>query len=62
MSDQEDLIQKMDQDAVEAKKEFYELPLEARKIVSGWVLKWYMKTGHKRLGRIMVSFAKERSE
>jgi len=62
MSAQEDSFQEIDEDAVEAKKEFYELPLEARKIVSGWVLKWYMKTGLKRLGRIMVSFAKERSK
>lgn len=58
----EELIKRMDEDAVEAKKEFDELPIEARKIISSWVSKWYMKTGFKRLGRIMVSFAKEKKE
>ncbi|PIU80932.1 MAG: hypothetical protein COS71_00855 [Candidatus Moranbacteria bacterium CG06_land_8_20_14_3_00_40_12] len=60
--DNEELIKRMDEDAVEAKKEFDELPIEARKIISSWVFKWYMKTGFKRLGRMMVSFAKEKKE
>lgn len=58
MSDEE-LIERMDAAAVDAKKEFDELPIEARKIISSWALKWYLKAGHKRLGRIMTSFAKE---
>jgi hypothetical protein len=60
--DNEELIKRMDEDEVGAKKEFDELPIEARKIISSWVSKWYMKTGFKRLGRIMVSFAKGKRE
>jgi hypothetical protein len=55
----EELTKRMDEDAVEAKKHFDELPIEARKIISSWVSKWYMKTGYKRLGKIMANFAKE---
>lgn len=56
----EELTKRMDENAAEAKKEFDELPIEARKIISSWVFKWYMKAGFRRLGRIMVSFAKEK--
>ena len=57
--DNDELMKKMDEAGEEARKDFYELPIEARKIISSWVLKWYLKAGFKRLGRIMVGFEKE---
>lgn len=32
---------------------------KAVRLVAEWWVKWYMKAGHKRLGRILVKIAKE---
>ena len=48
----------MDKAAHEAQLELEELEPEAVDIVAKWWAKWYMRAGHKRLGRILVAYAK----
>ena len=55
-----DLLAKMDAAAEEAEKDLGILDLAAIEVVAAWWLKWYMKAGHKRLGRIMVRVAKSK--
>ena len=50
----DDLMKKMDNAAVDAQNDLVELDPEAVKVVSEWWKKWYLKAGHKRLGRILV--------
>lgn len=58
----EELMQQMDEAAVQARQEIEQNidNLSARDIVNWWS-KWYLKTGHKRLGRILVSIGKMQS-
>jgi alkylhydroperoxidase/carboxymuconolactone decarboxylase family protein YurZ len=58
----EELMASMDEAARQAKEEFDKLPEETRKLASAWIRKWYLKAGYRRLGRIAVSFAKEREK
>jgi hypothetical protein len=58
--DKDDLLAKMDAAAEEAEKDLVTLDRAAIEAVAAWWLKWYMKTGHKRLGRIMVRVAKSK--
>ena len=55
----EGLMHQMDEAADQAKAELEQSidNLSARDIISWWS-KWYMKTGHKRLGRILVGMGK----
>jgi len=56
----EEMMKQMDEAAEQAEKELDD-NLEnwsAKDIVSWWT-KWYMKTGHKRLGRILVAKGKK---
>ena len=55
----EELMQQMDDAAAQAQTELENNidSLSARDIISWWS-KWYMKTGHKRLGRILVAIGK----
>jgi hypothetical protein len=55
----EALMHQMDEAADQAKAELEQSidNLSARDIISWWS-KWYMKTGHKRLGRILVAMGK----
>lgn len=55
----EGLMRQMDDAAAQAQTELEQNidNLSARDIISWWS-KWYMKTGHKRLGRILVVMGK----
>ena len=55
----EALMHQMDEAADQAKAELEQSidNLSARDIITWWS-KWYMKTGHKRLGRILVAMGK----
>jgi len=52
----------MDAAAEEAKKDLENLTEEAVLSMASWWRKWYFKAGHKRLGRLLVTIAKTRSE
>jgi hypothetical protein len=58
--DKGDVLAKMDAAAEEAEKDLGTLDRAAIEVVATWWLKWYMKAGHKRLGRIMVKIAKSK--
>ncbi len=60
MSDEKStVLAEMDAAAGEAGKDLTTLDQAAVEIVAAWWSKWYMKAGHKRLGRIMVKVAKK---
>jgi hypothetical protein len=60
MSDEKgNVLAKMDEAAEEAEKDLATLDEKAVEALAAWWLKWYMKAGHKRLGRLMVKFAKK---
>ena len=54
------VLAEMDAAAEEAEKELSTLDQEAVKAVAVWWSKWFMKAGHKRLGRLMVKIAKKK--
>jgi hypothetical protein len=54
-----------DEAAAKARAEFAKLletlseaEINGVKIILGWQKQWYLQAGHKRLGRILVEFAK----
>jgi hypothetical protein len=49
--------QQMDEALKKAEEDFSRLSAEARAIVTCWWREWYLEAGHRRLGRILVSFA-----
>lgn len=49
-----------DEAAKIAEQELTNISRESVEPISAWWLKWYMKAGHKRLGRILVKIAKAR--
>jgi len=51
--------QEMDNAAAEAEEDLNNLPDEVVNPMAEWWYKWFMKAGHKRLGRILVNIAKE---
>lgn len=51
--------QAMDNAAVDAENELSELPNKVVLPMAEWWYRWFMKAGHKRLGRILVQIAKE---
>jgi len=55
----EEILAGMDDAARQAKDDFDHLPDETKKIVAAWLRKWYLKAGYRRLGRILVGYAKE---
>jgi hypothetical protein len=60
MSDEKgNVLAKMDAAAEEAERDLASLDQGAVEALAVWWLKWYMKAGHKRLGRIMVKVAKK---
>ena len=60
MSDEKStVLAEMDAAAGEAEKDLTTLDQAAVETVAAWWSKWYMKAGHKRLGRIMVKVAKK---
>ena len=61
MSDEKGtVLVEMDAAAGEAEKDLATLDQAAVETVATWWSKWYMKAGHKRLGRIMVKLAKKK--
>jgi len=54
------VLAEMDAAADEAEKELTTLDQAAVSIVAVWWSKWFMKAGHKRLGRLMVKVAKKK--
>jgi len=61
MSDEKGaVLAEMDTAAEEAEKDLATLDQAAVETIAAWWAKWYMKAGHKRLGRIMVRLAKKK--
>jgi len=54
--------QAMDDAANDAEEDLNNLPDEVVNSMADWWYKWFMKTGHKRLGRILVNIAKENTK
>jgi hypothetical protein len=54
------VLAEMDAAAGEAEKDLATLDQAAVETIAAWWSKWYMKAGHKRLGRIMVKLAKKK--
>jgi hypothetical protein len=59
-NDKDAVLAEMDAAAEEAEKDLATLDQAAVEVIAAWWSKWYMKTGHKRLGRIMVRLAKKK--
>ena len=56
MPDNAEMMQQMDSAAAEAEAELYKhFPEWKAEDVVTWWSKWYLKAGHKRLGRILVA-------
>lgn len=55
----EEILAGMDEAAKQAKVEFEQLPDDVKKQAAAWLRKWYGKAGYKRLGRLLVGYAKE---
>ena len=51
--------QEMDNAATGAEEDLNNLPDEVVNPIAEWWYKWFMKAGHKWLGRILVNIAKE---
>jgi len=58
--DKSNLLAEMDAAAQEAEKELAGLDQTAVKTLATWWQKWYLRAGHKRLGRLMVKIAKQK--
>ncbi len=59
---QKQILAGMDEAAEQAKEDFKTLPEETRHLAAAWIKKWYLKAGYKRLGRFLVSYAKEQEK
>ena len=59
---QQQILKNMDEAARQAAEEFEKLPEETKKQASAWIKKWYLKAGYKRLGRLMVAYAKKQEK
>ncbi|HEX7320313.1 MAG TPA: hypothetical protein VF399_08150 [bacterium] len=55
----EEILAGMDEAARQAKDDFDRLPDDMKKTAAVWLRKWYLKAGYRRLGRILVGYAKE---
>ena len=54
------VLAEMDAAAEEAERDLSTLNQATVERIAAWWLKWYMKAGHKRLGRIMVKIARKK--
>ena len=60
---QDEGLQQMDEAAEQAALELVEaIDLWTARDVVGWWSKWYLKAGHKRLGRILLTQGKRKAE
>ena len=55
----EEILAGMDEAAKQAKVDFDQLSEDVKKQAAAWIRKWYGKAGYKRLGRLLVAYAKE---
>ena len=55
-------FEEMDAFAKEAELELEKLDQKSVEVVGNWWINWYMKAGHKRLGRILVRRFKKKKE
>lgn len=55
-------FEQMDEAAKQAEQEFKQLDQKAVEIVGNWWNKWYLKAGHKRLGRMLVKKMKDKEK
>lgn len=55
-------FEEMDAAAKQAEEELKQLDQKTIDAVAEWWAKWYLKAGHKRLGRILVKKYKERMQ
>jgi len=63
MANNEDLMQQMNAAAEEAQAELQKSYVQwSARDVGEWWSRWYLKAGHKRLGRILVALAKAEKE
>lgn len=53
------VLQDMDNAAADAENALIDIDKEAIDAVAEWWKKWYMKTGHKRLGRVLLAQLKK---
>ena len=58
----EQVMAELDLAADEAEKDLDSIPNEILAPLSAWWRKWYLKTGHKRLGRILLQYAEQKKE
>ena len=56
----DEILARMDEAAKKAKEDFDKLPEEVKKLAAGWIKNWYLKAGYKRLGRMLVAYAKDK--
>lgn len=57
-----DIFEQMDQAAEKAKEDLKNLNEEAVIEVAQWWKKYYLNAGHKRLGRILINYLKEKQK
>lgn len=53
------VLQDMDNAAADAENALIDIDKEAINAVAEWWKNWYMKTGHKRLGRVLLAQLKK---
>lgn len=53
------VMEKMDAAADQAAEELHDMDAKDVEPVARWWKKWYLKAGHKRLGRALVGWAKD---
>ena len=58
--DRDAVIAQMEEAARQALEELQSLDQDAVVLVAQWWQKWYLKAGHKRLGRTLLNFAPRR--
>ena len=52
--DKDEIMREMDTAAADAQNELVDLDQDAVELVADWWKRWYLKAGHKRLGRVLI--------
>jgi len=55
-------LEEMDEAAKQAEEDLKNLDQKSVETVANWWISWYMKAGHKRLGRILVKKFKKKEQ